>query len=186
MTREKVLASRAQVVADRLLAALGPSCHRAIVAGSLRRGEAVVKDVEIVAEPWVMMDLFGEPTGQCRLGYTIGQMVAEGRLRWRTETHPTIPDVKASRRVWSLVALPEGVAVDLFAVRPPAQWGAIVAIRTGPSDYSRNLVTVCQQRGLRCQDGRLVDGKGHTVPTPEEADFLRECGVPWAEPRDRK
>lgn len=186
MTREKVLASRAQVVADRLLAALGPACHRAMVAGSLRRGEAVVKDVEIVAEPRVEHDLFGEPTGQCRLGRLIGEMVADGRLRWRTETHPSIPDVKAARRVWSLVALPEGIAVDLFAVRPPAEWGAIVAIRTGPHDYSRTLVTVCQQRGLRCQDGRLIDRAGRTVPTPSEEDFLRACGVPWTEPGDRR
>lgn len=40
MTREKVLASRAQVVADRLLAALGPACHRVMVAGSLRPSDA--------------------------------------------------------------------------------------------------------------------------------------------------
>ena len=43
------------------------------------------------------------------------------------------------RRFYPLFFYVDGAwwPVDLFVVRPPAQWGAIFAIRTGPADYAR-------------------------------------------------
>lgn len=99
---------------------------------------------------------------------------------------PVAVDRSPGRKYYPLVAVRAQIPVDLFAVLPPAQWGAIFAIRTGPGDYSKRLVTICQDRGLRCVDGRLVDANGHTVPTPEEADFIASCGATWAEPEARR
>ncbi len=38
-------------IAQRLLSALAPNCHRVELAGSLRRGRPMVGDIEIVAIP---------------------------------------------------------------------------------------------------------------------------------------
>lgn len=175
----------AERVVDRLMEA--NAVARIAIAGSLRRREEQVSDIEIVCAPLADRDLLGRPTGDCLLARAVLDATREGWLRWRTETHPTPPkDWRAPRRVWSLVVVPYGFPLDLFAVRPPAEWGAILAIRTGPADFSRRLVTDCQDRGLRCTEGRLVDREGTTVPTPEESDFLEECGHTWLEPEKRR
>ena len=54
--------------------------------------------------------------------------------------------------------------VDLFIVHPPAEWGVIFALRTGPGDWNVRLVIAC----------------------PEEADFFRALGQAWVEPWERR
>ncbi len=177
----------AHFVANELLEALGAACERIAIAGSLRRGAQEVKDVELVAMPRRATDLVGAANGPCLLTLTLRELAYKGKIRWRGETHPTssTPFLE-ERRAWFLVSLPREVRVDLFAVRPPAQWGAIFAIRTGPAEYSRRLVTVCQRKNLRCRDGRLLDWTGRTVATPEERDFIEACGLPYVSPRNRR
>jgi len=188
-------------IAAEVVVRLAGATERIEIAGSLRRGSKLVSDVEIVCVPKTVVerDLFGMKTGErCYLAETVRTAVDAGWLRWRTETHPTPPkDWREPRRVWSLVVAGEmlgdtcgtqlDVPLDLFAVRPPAQWGAIFAIRTGPHAFSQRLVTDCRERGLRCVDGHLERiGTGATVATPEERDFLAACGSPWVEPGDRR
>lgn len=71
--------------------------------------------------------------------------------------------------------------LDLFAVTPPAQWGAIVTIRTGPGGFSRRLVTSRlygggMPVGMREHEGALWAG-GRLVETPEEEDFFHALGL---------
>ena len=171
-------------VADRVLATLRPACERIEIAGSLRRSAAEVSDVELVCVPVVGLDLLGAPTGQCRLTRAVADGLTFGRWRWRTATHPPPKSLVAPRRYWPLVV--DGVPLDLFAVRAPAQYGAILAIRTGPAAFSQRLVTSCQRYGLRCTEGRLVAEDGTTRETPTERDFLAACGSPWVEPSERR
>lgn len=168
-------------VAGLMLIAIRPSCERAEIAGSIRRGAETVKDIEIVCVPTPVLDLFGQPTGDDLLRPAIDAMIARGSLAWRTNASD-----KPGRKFYPLVAVKSGIPIDLFAVMSPAQWGAIMAIRTGPAEYAKHLVTVCQRRGLRCMEGRLVRSDGSTVETPEERDFIRECGASWAEPEARR
>lgn len=178
--------AEAKQVADELLEVLGSACERLVVAGSLRRGAEEVKDVELVALPRVGVDLFGgRRDDECQLTLALEREVLAKRLRWRTETHDHEVNWKVPRKVWNLVHVPSSVRVDLFAVRPPAQWGAILAVRTGPAEYSQHLVTICQRRGLRSVEGRLVDGAGRTVPTTTERGFIEACGEQWREPHER-
>lgn len=172
-------------VARRIRDALAPACERACVAGSLRRRARAVSDIEIVCEPRRDEDLFGAPSGECQLAALLDRLRAAGSIRWRIETHPAPKDWRAARRMWAAVVLPEEIPLDVFAVRPPAQWGAILAIRTGPAEYSRRLVTSCRTRGLRCEDGRLVDAQNRPVETPEERDFIEACGMQWVHPEAR-
>jgi len=101
--------------------------------------------------------------------------------------------------------------VDLFAVLPPAQWGVIYAIRTGPGDFNRLLVT-SQRYGGACPLDRKVAGgqvwntdgwpsvaampadkfvrmaeetQMPEIATPKESDFFAALGVPLWPPRLR-
>lgn len=180
---ERFPLARAEEVAAALAVALEPACDRIQIAGSIRRRAADVKDIEVVVVPRVRRDLFGEiDEGPTVLDALVDVMIAAGRLAPRLST----AGVKCmGRRHKRLTAVRSGVPVDLFAVLPPAQWGAILAIRTGPADYSKTLVTECQRAGLVCRDGALWRGSD-VVPTPEEVDFIRECGLHFQDPWKRR
>lgn len=67
-------------------------------------------------------------------------------------------------------------------------WGCILAIRTGPADFSERVVTALKHGGMyRQQGGRLIHvASGEPVPVPDEATYLRMAGIEWREPEDRK
>lgn len=182
----------ASVKAEMLRAALEPACDRIAVAGSIRRRRPEVKDIEIVAVPHidtVPAGLWGDPEPVDRLAERIGVMLADPgtTLRLRdVEVLRANGTVEHQRRDGDAYKALEyqGVAVDLFIVRPPADWGVLFAIRTGPADYSRRLVTDCQRRFMRVDGGRLLR-HGEHVSCPEERDFLAALGEPWRDPWDR-
>lgn len=99
--------------------------------------------------------------------------------------------VKSGPR-YKQIALPEGIKLDLFMVLPPAQWGVIFAIRTGPAEFSRWIVTSrptgALPAGYRVKDGGVRRNsweEGFIISMPEEIDFLDFLGLGWIEPGDR-
>lgn len=181
--------------AELVVAMLGEGCERIEIAGSLRRGAQTVKDIEIVCVPRFQPDLFGG-VGFDLLNETIRRRVREKRLQWRRTRGgfgAPEPDVDG-RKYYPLGTMPVGhdepIAIDVFCVRPPAQWGAIFAIRTGPAEYAQRLVTSAKLRGLKCEDGRLVStelmSEGVERATPEERDFITACGLPFVSPNHRR
>jgi len=178
-------------VADGLVAALGPSCERIEVAGSLRRGTPTVRDVELVAVPRIS-------TREERSGLFIVDEVEVDHLYDRVEElvrrgvlegrHPP----RRGHRYQAL-RLVGGANVDLFAVRPPAQWGAIMAIRTGPAAYSQRVVEHARSVGLHVAKGAVHRGglgcgkyECEVVDTPEEADYFAALGLPLVPPEARR
>ena len=171
MSRRPLL--EAETVANSVLAHLAPFVKRAVVAGSVRRRRPDVKDIEIVAEPLDVPDgLFGE-------------------------TRPGVAEIREAAAAWGHVTkggdkyiqvadvLGSGMALDLFLVTPPASWGTILTIRTGPADFSQMLVTKLRGRFMRCEGGRVL-GRGRVeVPTPTEEDFFAACGVDYLPPEER-
>jgi DNA polymerase/3'-5' exonuclease PolX len=176
---------RARALAVQVRDELAPFCDRIEIAGSVRRRVSSVKDVELVAVPKLFRNLFGEPNLDAanELDVHVQQLILAGRLEPRLNSAGVQCMGPRHKR---LVAVRSGIPIDLFCVLPPASWGALLAIRTGPAEYSERLVTVCQRRGLRCEQGRLVDAQGRELATPEEADFIKACGEPYAEPWMRR
>jgi DNA polymerase/3'-5' exonuclease PolX len=85
-----------------------------------------------------------------------------------------------------------GLQVDLFTVRPPAQWGVIHTIRTGPAAYSQWLVTEARRRGFHVREGALHRGSlgcgsvpCEVIETPEERDLFEALGMRWPQPVER-
>lgn len=188
----------AMAIAERLVATLEPACERIAIAGSLRRAKPMVGDIEIVCVPrWENVPIPGllETTWHSvdRLEELIREMLERRAIEARqVENHRADGTVDYQTKLGpafkALVAA--GMPVDLFIVRPPASWGVIFGLRTGPGDWNTRLVTDCKAIGRRVAGGQVEAWDGATsswvaVPTPEEEDFFRAIGQSWVEPRDR-
>lgn len=184
----RVALSDARRIADEVMDALWPSTHRIEVAGSIRRGRPDVGDIELVAEPIVseVPDGMFATTSINRLTEAIDYSVEGGLLA----NHPT--DRKRGERYSKVVHRDSGLQVDVFSVLPPASWGVLLLIRTGPADYSHRLVTDARKRGLHVGGGALHRGglgcgtfTCEVVPTDDERDVLAALGLPWTPPEER-
>lgn len=195
-------------VAEALVEHLRPGCVRIEVAGSVRRGKPEVKDIELVCVP----DLtpvkraplaFGQPIPrlyECVLDKLVDEMRQDKAVFVEAD----------GERYKKLYLNYAGIRCDLFVVRPPAQWGVQMVIRTGPSDFSHWLVSSRKIGGglpvgyfvkhgcvwVESQvkrhevpdDPRKAAGllaEGNHLALPEEADVLRLVGLGWVEPGER-
>lgn len=161
--------SEALAVAEDLVSLLAPSCERIAIAGSLRRRKPEVGDIELVAIPRARYDLFGE-----KIGYDDPTQGLDAVFTKRGE--------KYKQFTW------QGMTVDLF-LTTPLQWGIILAIRTGPGDFSRKLVTPrlyggFLPPGFRCEGGWLWREE-QRLGTPEEEDVFRLLGLAYIPPEQR-
>lgn len=165
---------------------LAPACERIEIVGGLRRRKPDVHDLELLAIPKVYptaLNLFGEASEEyIPLDDYLADLVEMGRLKL---------GAKNGRRFKQFKVLPDRIFCDLFIVLPPAQWGVIKAIRTGPAHYSHWLVTR-QERGgalpnhLRVKDGAIRPLYGDLViETPTEESFFEVLGIPMPDPADR-
>lgn len=174
-----------------LARALAHACERIEVAGSIRRRSPDVGDIEIVAIPRrrteVIPGLLEDDTREVdELQGAIETLLDVGMLA----PHPTDP--KRGERYTKLLHRPSGLQVDIFWARQET-WGLILAIRTGPADWSRRLVTIARARGYHVAGGELHRGMlgcpvGRTcelAPVPEERDVLSLLGLPWQDPEER-
>lgn len=153
---------------------LASACDRIEIAGSLRRKQDTVGDIEIVCIPKMIQskttDLFG-------LSMEINLL--EERLRCLRAFKPNAKQVQIDLGT---------INIDLFIVTPET-WGVQFMIRTGSADFSKWMVTKRQQGGalpshLQVKDGRIWSG-GLPLETPEEADVFRVCGLDWIAPEMR-
>lgn len=184
-----------EAIALALVEELRPYCERCEIAGSIRRKKAEVGDVELVCVPRRRLIT---PPGELLpamadllTSYCFGQMEPSGPWLHRRDKNGRSAFGERFKRVLingNAARLP-WVAADIFSVIEPAQWGVVFAIRTGPADFSRKLVTQRYKGGwlankLRVEDGAVWDGD-RIVPCPTEEDFFRCCDRPWVAPEER-
>jgi DNA polymerase/3'-5' exonuclease PolX len=177
---------RAVMVARELAARMGPSCERIHVAGSVRRREPHVKDLEIVHIPKVEIvqaALFYDLDRKRSLvDAAIEQLVKDGVLKWDKRVKRNGPKYKR------LIHAASELVVELFAAQPE-NWGLILALRTGPYDFNRRLVTCRRFGGAMPNDMRMDDGflwrDRERLVTPSEEAFFGEMGLPVIPPRER-
>ena len=172
-TGTKLPWDEAYALAEAAANQLRPHVVRLKAVGSLRRRRPEVGDIEFLAEPFMEpSDLFGS------LAPDVAPVrkVLEQLGTW----------VKGGERQMQITDLDgrEGLKLELYLVHPPAQWGSLLAIRTGPWELGRHAVTLMRQRGLRHEDGRVLKGR-ELVPTPTEQDFFAAAGLPLIEPHLR-
>ena len=105
-------------------------------------------------------------------GVITKQVKSDGRTRW-------------GDRYRALVF--EGRVHEVF-LATAFNWGAILAIRTGPAEFSEALVTQINARGvLRMKDGYLRYQKdGSVYPCRDEETMFHAAGLEFIEPQDRR
>lgn len=196
------------MASERLRRELEPFCERIQVAGSIRRGKALVGDIELVAIPRVdrdeQRDLFGAMVTVREFNHLdahLNEMLSAPMsliYKSRAELYRDLrlppdgaPDVQRwgdryKRFYFFWGAVGGIIPVDLFLATPD-NWGAIMTIRSGPGDFSEALVAhIKHHTPYRQMDGQLViEATGQVVPVPEEADYFARAGVPWIEPWHR-
>lgn len=166
--------TQAATIAEQLVRELEPVAMRVKTVGSVRRRRPEVGDIEILIEPrMITVDLFGT------MGPDLEPIRAIAR-RWRSDG---VLSKDGDRYIQ--VFLESGLGVDLFLCWPPAQWGSLLAIRTGPADLGKHAVTLMIERGLRHREGHVVDLAGAIIPTPTENDFFAAAGLRCIAPRLR-
>jgi DNA polymerase/3'-5' exonuclease PolX len=175
----------ARRVAEDVVRRLKPHCEQIEIAGSIRRGKADVGDIEIVAAPLMSYqnDLLGDPVPVNPLEHypwsSLGECIKCGP-RYKQIRIPT--DATITGTSW--------INLDLFIVLPPAQWGVIYTIRTGPVEFSHWCVTQRKKRGGLPSDCTVRDGGVYRgdqlIPMADELDFLDFLGLGWVNPSERK
>lgn len=194
----KIHLSDARLAAEAFCGMIDSVCDRIEVAGSIRRQSALVGDLEIVCVPRLTTDpttlIAGEPISALdrhieRLAFfPRGHSETEPPVKFNTNAPANGSRYK--RLIWRGRSGPiEKIKIDLFAVMPPAAWGALLAIRTGPADFSKMLVTKrsnggAMPDGLQQRTGALWGPRGK-IDTPEEADYFAAIGIPYWPPEDR-
>jgi len=171
----------AKPFADQVLTDLRPHCHRAEIAGSVRRMKANVKDIELVAQvrDW-------EPAFRAL-------------EKWGYFIKPGCPEItpwapKANARYLRMM-LNNGLKLDLF-ITSPENWGALFMMRTGSGvgpdgNPFEGFVPGMFSRWKKVSGGgRMIGGHptlpdGRKVIVREESDYFRICGVQWVEPEER-
>ena len=183
----------AKKYADRIYELLEPHCDKINIAGSVRRLNPSVKDIEVVCLPkkqFINSDLFGGGDW-----YVTDQF--KEAVNYISQKH--------FRGGWDdsyfKCQVKGGPLLDLFMPKP-ADYYRILAIRTGSAQFSRHVIAYgwvkkgwCgSNKGLRritdCRrdgDGwKCINLKGEQPPVwQNEEEFFEWIGVEYIEPKDR-
>jgi len=154
---------------------LAPHLERVEVAGSVRRMVGLVGDLELVGVPRMAQDLLG-PTGEPDLEGLTAELEKLGKRKRGATRYVRYDRVLGSQ-----------LSLDLFLVHPPAEWGSIYAIRTGPAALGRFCVQKMRDElGLQHVDGYVRDARTRERrPTPTERDFFELAQVDFVAPEYR-
>lgn len=184
MTKTAQPLAEAKAVAGRFLAEIMPYCHRAELAGSVRRGVAMVGDIEIVAlpkfallEPEAPRDLFGkgEKPDQLRINLLWMELDKEVPLSDRLK--------KWGEKYRKFMY--HGVQIDLFTAER-GNWGWIHLIRTGSAAFSHGMAGALNKAGYTSLEGWVTTiADGHRVETPTEDDVFKLARRAWVPPEER-
>lgn len=158
-----------------LVQVITPACERVLIAGSLRRRQATIGDLELVVIPRMrpVRDLFDQPAGAVSL---LDECLAGLGL------HFTKAGPKYKQFGW------EGMTCDLF-ICTPETWAVNATLRTGCAAFSHWLVTPVRQGGakpghMEFKDGRLSEA-GRVLDVQTEEELFQALGVRWLAPEER-
>lgn len=197
-----------QPIATSLFDQLFSACVRLEPSGSLRRGKPEPNDLELVAIPatgeYTVTNLFEEVVERHMVNLLDDALVTLFQTGlWGLALDPvTRKPLRDGPRWKKLQHAESGLCCDLF-ITDRRRWGYTFAVRTGPKDFSKALVTCAHRRTMFFKDGLLhrhapiFDEKGEVKPcpagdqclkiieTPEERDIFDALEIPWIEPGKR-
>lgn len=168
-------------------------CMRIQPTGALRRKEASVDPVEMIASPQVVetnsywsterSDLGGEAPGADRLEAGIRLLVAKGALN-RVQNYADDSPLRESGQTLPYVLSYRQATVVIYRVVKPSDWGLEFLLHTGDDDFVRFLEGRVLQRGFTLNGGR-IERDGRPSEAAEELDVFKLLGLDWVEPENR-
>lgn len=180
---------RALNLAEQFKEMIAPACKRIEIAGSLRRQKEEVKDIEIVCIPKRLKDERIGIAKRSEVDRCLEAYQKKGRLQI----------IKNGPRYKQIVLIKKDetplIKADIFLVVPPAQWGVIFLIRTGPASFSKWIVSIKKPQGFKFKDGRILCKVPRSLPrkfdwiqqsTPEEEDVFKVLLLKWIPVERRK
>lgn len=171
----------ARALALELVALLRDRCERIVIAGSIRRRRETCGDVELLTLPIrePRLNLLGDVIAHRNLlDERVDELVDAGVLHKRVnKAGHTSYGEKTKFLVY------RDFPLDLFSCTPPAEFGALLLIRTGPATFSQRFVTQrshggCLPAGFKYRGGALWHGE-RKIPTPDESDVFDAIAVPY-------
>lgn len=166
----------ARAVARKIVEELRPACDRIEIAGSLRRGNPAVHDIDLVLLPKASADEFSLG-GSTPLEKLLEHLVERGSLA----------SVRGGDKVKCFVATKTGIPVDLY-VAGHETWGTLLLIRTRSKEHNISLAQRAKELGmkLRASGDGIEDGHGNLLKVDAEEDVFRILGLPYLTPEDRR
>lgn len=184
-TETRLPLEQAEAVAEAFRALFAGDYRAWVVAGSVRRRKADVGDIEHVVIPEVGEvrrpgEMFADrgPLVHARLD----AMAERGDIALARygEAEQTRWGSKLRGLVW------RGVKHEVYFATPE-NFGAILAIRTGPREHSMWIVDRLRQRGFQLAGGRVVHIAGQQLQhVPTESALYRLCGVDEPPPPEQR
>lgn len=171
--------AQAFAVALEIQHALQPSCHRILIAGSIRRNIAQVHDIELLcipnAEPQPPRDMFGNVLrGTDMLSTTLTGFIDDHYLASRGGFGPLNK---------MLTHTASGIPIDVFSTTE-ANWGMSLVVRTGPALFNVSIMAHLRRLGMRGHAyGGITLPSGAEAPCPTERDVFTYVGWPYIPPR---
>lgn len=196
-----VILANAQHIANRIVQILAPHCDRIHIAGSIRRKQAQVKDVEILCLPKKETkneDLFGSADLIVSRDF-VEALAGITRLVIKGNT---------SGRYMQIALVNCSLVLDLFLPEEKDYYRQL-AIRTGSAEFSQKVLAHgwrrhgwvgCGELGLRKEEDcipiknaeqkiiawKCIKLDGELPPVwPSEEDFFKWIGVTWLPPELR-
>lgn len=165
---------------ERIVEELRPGCSRIELTGPSRRG-IYEKRTDILCVSRTFKGIFEDPEYQFDgIRETVDALVRRRVLDWREPPPP------GDARRYLLELIREEVPLTVHVIRPPAQWGVVMLVKTGPRDYVDRMITLAAERGYRYWNAGYFKSEGSTVLMPGERDVFRACGTPFVSPQQRR
>lgn len=177
----------ARVAAERILAALRPSCSRIEITGSLRCMKPAVGDAEILYVPRFAKitdpgSLLGEQITTNLADDEIAQMESLGVLARRKNINGS---ETFGEKIKLMVLTATGFPIDLFSTTEASWWNYLVC-RTGPKESNIAIATAAKRKGWKWEPYSPGFYRiGHTEPMHSERQVFEFVGMKYKEPRYR-
>lgn len=170
----------ATACAAKLAAWLGPICERVEIAGSIRRGRAVVNDVDLVIIPkrQVVRNLLGDQDG------SVNETAVEILARANRDGLRVIQTGEENISIET--ARPPRVQVDFFFC-DATSFASVLLCRTGSREHNVWICSEATRRGLHWKPNRgLLRAGDELLPTSSEREIYERLGLTYLEPGQRE
>lgn len=184
MSKQQIDWDSANRIAAAVRDELAPACELIEVAGSIRRHQRTIGDIEIVMIPKLgalFPDAGDRSLAGTQLEDTLRRLEHEGRFKG------VLTGGDKHRRYE--LARAGDMQLDLYMTTLEC-WPVIFAIRTGSAQFSKALVTTRDKGGFlphghQVREGRVYGPKGRPIELDLEMEFLELTVGKWVDPKDR-